>query len=136
MLSDSLKQAVVRLLESEFSGLEFKANLEDDQFVTIRPVWCDFGDVSFLEEGGQLVIGWGRFTHSHIDSYQENHSKHIDEILDLLRHQLSSVVDDKVAFWGQSSGGSGGFFFVDHVGSRDDRQPAHLWSGKLFSEPA
>ena len=135
MLSDSLKRAVIDLLEAEFSALDFTTNPDADCFVAIRPAWDDFGRVEIQEDQGQLIVHWGRFTHSHIDSYDDDQEEHINEIVGSLRHQVSNVIADKVAFWGQSRGGSGGFFFLDHASSLDDRQPAYLWSGKELKEP-
>jgi len=121
-------------LEAEFSELDITAESSSDCFLTIKPKWNDFGPVKIHEDHGQLIVNWGRFTHSHIDSYEENHDEHISEIVDQLRHQVSNVVADKVGFWGQSHGGSGGFFFLDHVDSLDGRLPAYLWSGKEIKE--
>ena len=134
MLTDSLKRAVINLLEAEFTALDFMSNPDADCFVTIQPDWDGFGRVEIQEDQGQLIVHWGRFTHSHIDSYDDDQEEHINEIIDGLRHLISNVVADKVAFWGQSHGGSGGFFFLDRVSSIGDRQPAYLWSGKELKE--
>jgi hypothetical protein len=128
--SESLKRAVIELLEAEFPTLVFTTNLDTECFVTIQPTWSDFGNVEILEDQGQLIVNWGRFTHSHIDSYDEDREEQINEIVDHFRHQVGNVVADKVAFWGQSRGGSGGFYFLDHSSPTEDPRPAYLWSGK------
>ena len=130
MLPETLKRAVVELLKAEFSTLDFTANLDADCFVTIQPAWSDFGQVEILEDNGQLIVNWGRFTHSHIDSYDEDQEEHVNEIIDLLRHQIDNVIADKVAFWGQSRGGPGGFYFLGRASSLEQPLPAYLWSGK------
>jgi hypothetical protein len=135
LLPESLKRAVIELLKVEFSALDFTTNPDANCFVTIQPAWNDFGSVEILEDQGQLIVNWGRFTHSHIDSYDEDQEEHINEIVDGLRHQIRNVIADKVAFWGQERGGSGGFFFLNHVTSLDGRLPAYLWSGKELIEP-
>lgn len=72
LLSESLKRAVIELLEAEFPTLDFTTNFDADCFVTIHPAWSDFGRVGILEYQGQLIVNWGRFTQSHIDSYDED----------------------------------------------------------------
>lgn len=130
MLTEFLKRAVIDLMEVEFSDLDITVESGSECFVTIYPKWLDFGPVEIHEDHGQLIVNWGRFTHCHIDSYEESHGAHIREIVDQLRYQVSNVVADKVAFWGGCRGGSGGFFSLDRVESLDGRLPAYLWSGK------
>lgn len=134
MLSNSIKHAVIKLIEAEFPTLDFDQDIDSDCFVRIQPVWKDFGWVEILEDGGQLIINWGRFTHSHIDSYDEDQVEHVDELVDGLRHQIGNVITDKVAFWGQSRGGSGGFFSIESEYSTNGRLPAYLWSGIELTE--
>ena len=129
MIAKELKRAVTQLLEDDFSALEFETSPESDCFVTIKPAWKDFGLIELCEEDGQLVVNWGRFTHSHIDSYNDDSDERVAEVVEGLRHLLGNVVADRVAFWGQAHDGSGGFFFVDGRASLHGRQRAHLWSG-------
>jgi len=128
MLSKTLRSAVIQLLEDEFSALDFKIDPKSDCFVTIQPAWRDFGLVEIYEEHGELIVNWGQFTHSHIDSHNEDLNEQIHEIVDGLHHLLGSVVADKVAFWGQAHDGAGGFFFVNNRELLHGRQQAHLWS--------
>ena len=135
MPSDALKSAVIELLKVEFSALRLAIEPDDDCFVKIQPAWKEFGPVEIVEDHGQLIVNWGRFTHSHIDSYDEVQEERIRDIVDSLRHLLINVISEKVAFWGQSRGGSGGFYSLDHVRSLKCQQPAYLWSGKELDNP-
>ena len=128
MTAKSLKRAVIQLLENDFSTLDFETSPESDCFITIRPVWSDFGLVEIIEDGGQIIVDWGRFTHSHIDSFNEDSEEQVAEIVESLRHLLGNVIADKVAFWGVRNG-AGGCFFVGDSEFQRGQERAHLWSG-------
>ena len=93
-----------------------------------------FGDIEVTEEDDELVIYFGRFTHSHFSYYENDLSER--EKVDLIASQaiacLAEVFADRLEFYGSSSG-SGGFRQRDSQAPLPGRivdRTTHLWSGQ------
>ena len=109
-------------------------------FIRINAAGSDFGDIDLYDDGDEVTIYFGRFTHSHFSNYDEiplEEKEHL--IAEDVYEVLKATFEDKVEFWG-SHQGSGGFQGVDYTSeqqqgflarilSRRESKTFYRWSG-------
>lgn len=109
---------------------------EDRRTVSILPIYEEFGSIEIQDDGSELTIYVGNFTHWHASCYEEDLSDMEKEemIAEDVAEFLHDVFNDKIIMWG-SNKGSGGFIARDEQQSQKSQSKIHqmwLWSG-LFS---
>ena len=104
-------------------------------FPAIHP---DFGNIEIYDDGGEITIIAGNFTHGHFSNYDENLSeedkskKIAEDVLEFLR----KVFADQIIFWG-SHRGIGGWFKrgesgkFHRIGIFRKSRSEFVWSGPL-----
>ena len=113
---------------------------ERTPFIRINAAGSDFGDIDLYDDGDEVTIYFGRFTHSHFSNYDEISLEEkelliAEEVYDVLK----ATFDDELEFWG-SHQGSGGFQGVDceneqkqgllsRILRRRDSKTFYRWSG-------
>lgn len=104
---------------------------ERTPFIRIKATESDFGDIELYDDGDEVTIVFGRFTHSHFSNYEDDLSleekeTHIaEDVFDVLK----ATFDDELEFWG-SHEGSGGFQGVDYVAEQDRGMLSRMFGGK------
>lgn len=90
---------------------------EDRRTVSILPIYEEFGSIEIQDDGSELTIYVGNFTHWHASCYEEDLSDMEKEetIAEDVAEFLHDVFNDKIIMWG-SNKGSGGFI------ARDEQQ--------------
>ena len=92
----------------------------------------DVGNIEIHDDGAELTLYLGRFTHTHISNYERDLSEDqkAEAIVSDALSFLGSIFEDQVVLWGTSKG-SGGCYRVDHERNRGIRTqgPLYVWSG-------
>lgn len=83
-------------------------------FIQIKPDDPEFDDIELYDDGDEVTIVFGRFTHSHFSNYDDipvidKEAQIAEDVYDILR----DTFDDEVEFWGAHQG-SGGYQTVDN----------------------
>jgi hypothetical protein len=90
----------------------------------------DFGDIKVVDDGDELTVYCGRFTHSHFNCYGTDlpEPSQVDAIASQAVDFLKAVFSDRVVFFGSHSGW-GGFRYKGYA---DDLAgcPTYVWSGR------
>jgi len=75
----------------------------------ISPKYPDFGTIEVLDDGEELTLNLGKFTHSHFNNYDDGISddERADRIVDEVIDFLSEVFADRIEFYGSHSRGGG-----------------------------
>ncbi len=89
----------------------------------------DVGDIMFQDDGDEVTVYAGNFTHGHFANYDaisdEQKAKLISEdVVDF----LDAVFADKVAFWGSHKCG-GGWRRLDIGPQKQPEAAEYVWSG-------
>jgi hypothetical protein len=129
-----LIETVVRKLEADLSSLQFFVD-EKKHAIVIPPVREGFGSIKIEDDGDELFVVVGNFTHWHAGCCSEelSNEEKIEAIAEDIVEFLDDLVNDKIILWG-SHQGAGGFFYREHLQdwtsqARTDRK--WLWSGPL-----
>ncbi len=98
---------------------------------------AEVGDLEIHDEGGEITLYLGRFTHSHINNFGEKLSEEEDarKIVASIIAFLHDLFDDKVVLWGSQKGG-GGTYRVGSVPNSafPPRGPRYVWSGPYHAD--
>jgi hypothetical protein len=130
LLEQMFARAVV-----EFPDKGIRFETEPTRRIVVPPRYEGFGELEITEEGDELIVMAGHFTHSHFACYWRDVT--IDEkaaqILDAVIEFLDATFADRIVFWGghlQMGGwcevGVDGESKTEHVDG-----PKFLWSGPL-----
>jgi hypothetical protein len=102
-----------------------------------RPVPCavfpavhpDVGDIQVCDDGDEVTVYAGKFTHGHFSNYDEISGPEKRRIIseDVVEF-LDAVFTDQVIFWG-SHGGGGGWHRLDFGPCEDPEPGEYVWSG-------
>ena len=94
----------------------------------------DVGDVEVLDEGGEVIIIVGHFTHGHFAAYTPATNEQAEQnIVDAVTEFLERLFADEVVMWGSHRGG-GGWYARDRaegLGVVTPTGPLYVWSGPL-----
>ena len=88
----------------------------------------DFGNIEIYDDGGEITIIAGNFTHGHFSNYEKDLSKEeaskiiAEDVVDFLK----DVFADQIVFW-SSHRGSGGWF--------KRGEPSKLYRTGIFGKP-
>lgn len=134
VVTSYLKERIPERIEEVSTGEE------RSPFIRIKATETDFGDIELYDDGDEVTIFFGRFTHSHFSNYDdipldEKEAQIAEDVYDVLK----STFDDELEFWG-SHQGSGGFRGVDYgsnrkqgilsrLFARGDSKTFYRWSG-------
>jgi hypothetical protein len=130
-LSDLTKQAV----RGNFPDLSVAYGEPPEPIVTIAPSYAEFGTIEIIDDGVELSLNCGNFTHVHMSNYDEGISS--DErdrrIVVSLVDFLSDVFADRVEFWGSHRGGGGCRLRASqgHISRLVLGSAAFTWSGPI-----
>lgn len=87
-------------------------------FIRIKATVTDFGDIELYDDGDEVTVFFGRFTHSHFSNYDEIPRDEKESLIaEDVYEVLKATLEDELEFWG-SHHGSGGYQGVDYGGSR------------------
>lgn len=106
-----LATVVTRIFEERLPGsFECVVPSEDDQaFLRIPAAKGDFGEIDLYDDGDEVTIVFGRFTHSHYNCYEDlppeaKEARIAEEVFAV----VNDTFHDRIEFW-DSHQGSGGY---------------------------
>jgi len=99
-------------------------------FIRIKVTDSDFGAIELYDDGDEVTIFFGRFTHSHFSSYddiplEEKETQIAEDVFAV----LMATFDDELEFWG-SHDGLGGFQGVDSGEEQDQGIVSRIFGRK------
>jgi hypothetical protein len=103
----SLANTLIEKLHTEFAGTEMLIPGRDGAVVTFPAKHSEVGDVSVLDDGDELTLLLGNFTHIHFGNYERELSeeKRAVQISEEVVEFLRKVFSDQIEFYGTGRGG-------------------------------
>jgi hypothetical protein len=125
------------MLQDKFAGTSLRLTPGDDPVAVFPAMHSDIGDISIYDDGDELTVVFGNFTHSHFGNYEEKLSEAEKErqIAEEMVELLEDIFQDKILFYGSHQGGGGwqgiegksrGFISKTFAG-----QKSYVWSGPV-----
>ena len=93
----------------------------------------EVGDILLYDDGDEVTVVAGNFTHSHICNYEddltleEKAEKIVEDVADFLEDMFA----DRIVLWGSHKGGGGWYFAEDPRGAPRKHDTEYVWSGPL-----
>jgi len=129
----TIAEVLIPKLRSNFGDQAFTLRKEAAEVcIVFASPHVDFGDVEIVDDGYEVTIQVGRFTHGHFANYDDRLSTtqaHEAIACDVTRF-LRDLFEDRIVLWG-SHGGGGGWYSIGHKpASRSlDHGNEFVWSG-------
>jgi hypothetical protein len=127
-----LSEVLIPKLQRKFSGRGLHVATPPLPCACFPAVHPEIGDIEIYDDGDELTVVAGKFTHGHFSNYDETLSvQHkAEQITDALVCFLQEVFADEVVFWGSHEAGGG----WHRRGERSEWQQdgkEYVWSGPL-----
>jgi len=143
----SIADHLIPKLIERFPDRGLKVMETTQPFAIFPAIHKDVGDIEIYDDGDELTLVAGKFTHGHFYNYDDNltEDQKTAKIGEEVVEFLDAVFADRVVFWGSHSG-AGGWDRRD-VSTEDDSQSVwpiggddllenrneYVWSGPLGS---
>jgi hypothetical protein len=128
-------ESLLRRLQERFPDGAFAST---PHAVTFPAANSHVGEIEIVEDGPELIVYLGHFTHAHFANYDkslsaEQAAKNISENVIAL---LEDVFADRIVFWGSHRGGGGYYLRGDQPSSvfARNRGQEYVWSGPISSQ--
>lgn len=130
MISDFL----IPKLQERFSSHGLQVSVSPEPCAVFPAIHPDVGDVVISDEGYEVTLQAGRFTHGHFANYDQNLSdtQKAERISEDIVQFLDDLFADRIVLWG-SHNSSGGWYPRDEPrpGFWSGRGELYVWSGPL-----
>ena len=105
----TLIQNLVSILHGRFSHGTFAVSSEGGTKVVFPAVHPEVGNIEVLDDGDELTVYLGNFTHLHFEGDDEGPSEAQggEKIAEEVAEFLEAVLADRIEFYGSSPGGGG-----------------------------
>ena len=109
LIVPSLESHVLPLLESRFSGGRMQSRPGEAPFAVFPALHADVGDIEIFDEGDELTVVVGKFTHSHFGNYDKetSESERAARVCESLMEFLTDLFADRIEMYGSHLGGGG-----------------------------
>jgi hypothetical protein len=125
-----IRDILIPLVEARFPGRYTISEPGVQPCVTFPAKHSDVGDVEIHDDGDEITLIAGNFTHGHFSNYDDIPQKEKEkEIAEDVVDFLSRLFADQVVLWGSHKGGGGWRVILD---DNDDSLTHHkefVWSG-------
>jgi len=124
-----IRDFLLPILTERFPGRFVTAEPGVQPCVTFPAKHPQVGDVQIYDDGDEITLIAGNFTHGHFSNYDEIPVEEKEKIIaDSVADFLDRLFSDQVVLWG-SHKGSGGWQVLDGVSSYKPRHNEYVWSG-------
>ena len=136
MSEQSLLEEFVTAVHAAGFGIEFSLS-DDGRHVVFADQTATFGDIVVEEDGEEIIVTYGRFTHSHFACYEEHVglAQRRAHVVESVIETLKQVFNGDIVFHGSHVGGGGcgrREFLDQHINSRSNTEIIS-WPNKIVS---
>jgi len=123
-------------LQQRFPERGLVVSVPPSPCATFPAIHPEVGDIQIYDEGGELTLIAGNFTHGHFSNYDDELSleQHEEAIAEAVVDFLEALFDNQIVLWG-SHKCSGGWHRIgadNPIWAKDVKR--YLWSGPLPSD--
>jgi hypothetical protein len=119
-------------LQERFPGRDMRLGAPPSPCIAFPAIHPDVGDVEIYDDGDELTVVLGRFTHGHLSSYDDALSmeQKAARISDEAATFLEELFADRIVLWG-SHEGTGGWRKRGERSTWPIDTKEYVWSGPL-----
>lgn len=130
MLADTL----IPKLRRRFPDRQMRLGTPPSPCVVFPAIHPEVGDVEIYDDGDELTLVAGKFTHGHFSNYDDalSNQEKAEQITDSVILFLDELFADRIVLWG-SHEGSGGWYKRGESSSFQQGARGYVWSGPLDS---
>ena len=133
-----ISEHLIPKLQKEFSDRRLRVGVPPESCAIFPTVHSEVGDIEICDDGDELTVYLGTFTHRHFGNYDEKLSKGqaAEAIAQDVVAFLKEVFADRIVMWG-SHRGVGGFYRRGkghRLGLIRRRRKEYVWSGPISTE--
>jgi len=125
-----ISNILVPLLQKKFPGRGIKSGVGPEPCITVPAIHSEFGDIQIIDDGDEITLVAGVFTHGHFSNYDAKPVEEKEKIIaENVAAFLEKVFSDQIVFWGSHKAG-GGWRGVDsdlEIGGKNQQE--YVWSG-------
>jgi hypothetical protein len=121
---------LIPLLKQRFPNHRIKIGAGSEPCVTFLAVHPEVGDVQIHDDGEEITLIAGNFTHGHFSNYDKIP---VEEKEKLIAENVVAFLDklfaDQVVLWGSHKGGGGWRVIASDSVEKSRRGKEYVWSG-------
>jgi hypothetical protein len=119
-------------LQRRFADRGLRVSAPPSPCAVVPAAYPEFGDLQIYDDGDELTLVAGNFTHGHFSNYDEDLSvqQKAEAITDAVVQFLEQVFADEVVFWG-SHKAAGGWHKRGESSERQRGAKEYSWSGPI-----
>ena len=127
-----LTEKLIPCLREKFPNRNIRFGTPPEPVAIFPAIHPDVGDVKIHDDGDELTLIAGNFTHGHFSNYDSSLMKaeKEQEIVEQILEFLERLFDDQIVMFG-SHRGRGGWYDRGEAAMNDANEPAYVWSGPL-----
>jgi hypothetical protein len=129
-----ITEKLIPRLQERFPDRPLKLGTPPAPVAVFAAAHPDVGDVQIFDDGSELTLVAGKFTHGHFSDFDSKSPEVAEEnIVQSVIDFLERLFADQVVLWGSQRGG-GGWYNRDRGQSEFAKGPLYVWSGPLPNE--
>jgi len=126
-----ITEKLIPRLRERFADRPMKLGAPPEAIAVFAAAHPDVGDVQIFDDGSEVTLVAGNFTHGHFSDFDSETTEQAEEnIVENVIEFLDRLFADQVVLWG-SHRGSGGWYSRDRDSSEFAKGPRYVWSGPL-----
>ena len=128
-----LAEVLIPRLLQRFPGRGMRVGVPPSACAVFPAIHPDVGNVEIFDDGDELTLVAGNFTHGHFSNYNEDLSPEAkaEQIGNEVIAFLESLFSDRIVLWG-SHVSAGGWYDLGREGSARGKDTSkYVWSGPL-----
>jgi hypothetical protein len=127
-----LSEVLIPKLQRDFPGRGLRGAARSSPCAVFPAIHPEVGDLEIYDDGDELTVVAGRFTHGHFSNYDDGLSleQKAEQITDAVVSFLKAVFADEVVFYG-SHEAAGGWYQRGEQWDWKRNEREYVWSGPL-----
>jgi hypothetical protein len=129
-----ISEKLIPRLQERFPDRALRVGTSPGPVAVFAAAHPDVGDVLIFDDGDELTLVAGKFTHSHFSDFDSKSAEEAEEnIVESVIDFLERLFADQVVMW-RSHRGSGGWYDRESGQAGLAEGPRYVWSGPLGGE--
>ncbi len=125
-------KTLIPKLQQRFPGRGLRVGSPPLPCAVFPAIHPEVGEIQIYDDGDELTVVLGNFTHGHFSNYDEKLSieQKAEQIIEEILKFLEELFADQIIFWG-SHQGSGGWYKKGECSEWKKEAKEYVWSGPL-----
>jgi len=132
-----IAEKLIPRLREDFPTVNMTFGVPPAAVIVILAAHPDVGDIEIIDDGNELTIVAGNFTHGHFSDFRSTSSDEAEKnIIDDVVHFLERLFADEIVLWGSRSSQGGWYDRTRAKGTKVSGRtgPLYVWSGPITGE--